>query len=102
MVDKALPGVRQQCCRDDVQLLRREGHRWRLCCGWWAGRVSRQGTWGSRCASHAATRPMVTVATLDASAVRSAGRYCVSPVVSRLGCLQAAVQATTLQFVPSG
>ena len=37
------------------------------------GRVSRQGTWGSSCAGHAATGPMVTAATADASAVRSVG-----------------------------
>ena len=40
--------------------------------------------------------------TVDASAVRSAGQYCLSPVVSRAKCLQAAVQATTPQLVRSG
>ena len=45
---------------------------------------------------------MVTAATVDASAVRSAGLYCLSPVVSRARCLQAAVQATAPQFVRSG
>ena len=39
----------------------------------WRGRVSRQGAWGSRRAGHVATGPMVTPATVDASAVRSAG-----------------------------
>ena len=68
----------------------------------WRGCVSRQGTWGSSCAGHAATGPMVTAATADASAVRSAGLYCRSPVVSRVRCLQAAVQATASQFVTSG
>ena len=43
------------------------------------GCVSRQGTWGSSCAGHAATGPMVTAATADASAVRSVGLYCRSP-----------------------
>ena len=66
------------------------------------GRVSRQGTWGSSCAGHAATGPMVTAATADASAVRSVGLYCQSPVVSRARCLQAAIQATAPQFVQSG
>ena len=69
--------------------------------GWW-GCVSRQGTWGSSCAGHAAPGPMVTAATADASAVRSAGLCCLSPVVSRARCLQAAVQATAPQFVQSG
>ena len=64
--------------------------------------MSRQGTWGSSCASHTATGPMVTTATVDASAVRSAGLYSLSPVVSRARCLQAAVQATAPQFVTSG
>ena len=41
--------------------------------GGWQGSVSRQGTWGSSCTGHAATGPMVTAATADASAVRSAG-----------------------------
>ena len=45
---------------------------------------------------------MVTAATVDASAVRSAGRYCLSPMVSPVRCLQAAVQATDPQFVRSG
>ena len=45
--------------------------------------------------------PMVTAATVDASAVWSAGRYGLSSVVCRARCLQAAVQATTLQFVRS-
>ena len=45
---------------------------------------------------------MVTAVTVDTSAVRSAGLYCLSPVVSRARCLQAAVQATTPQFVRSG
>ena len=49
-----------------------------------------------------ATGPMVTAATADASAVRSAGLYCRSPVVSRARCLQAVIQATALQFVTSG
>ena len=66
------------------------------------GRVSRQGTWGSSCAGHAATGPMVTAATADATAVRSVGLYCRSPVVSRARCLQAAIQATAPQFVQSG
>ena len=44
----------------------------------------------------------MTAATAAASAVRSAGLYCLSPVVSRARCLQAAVQATTQQFVQSG
>ena len=66
------------------------------------GCVSRQGTWGSSCAGHAATGPMVTAATADASAVRSVGLYCRSPVVSRARCLQAAIQATAPQFVTSG
>ena len=66
------------------------------------GRVSRHGTWGSSCAGQAATGPMVTAATADASAVRSVGLYCRSPVVSRARCLQAAIQATTPQFVQSG
>ena len=35
-------------------------------------------------------------------AMRSAGLYCLSPVVSRARCLQAAVQATAPQFVTSG
>ena len=65
----------------------------------WRGRMSRQGTWGSRHTGHAA---MVTAATVDASAVRSAGRYCLSPVVSRVRYLQSAVQATTPQFMRSG
>ena len=66
------------------------------------GCVSRQGTWGSRCAGDAASGPMVTAATADASAVRPAGLYRRSPVVSRARCLQAAIQATALQFVTSG
>ena len=66
------------------------------------GCVSRQGTWGSSCAGHAATGPMVTAATADASAVRSVGLYCRSPVVSRARCLQAAIHATGPQFVTSG
>ena len=66
------------------------------------GRVSRQGTWGSSCAGHATTEPMVTAAIADASAVRSVGLYCRSPVVSRARCLQAAIQATAPQFVQSG
>ena len=66
------------------------------------GCVSRQGTWGSSCAGHAATGPMVTAATADASDVRSVGLYCRSPVVSRARCLQAAIQATAPQFVQSG
>ena len=68
----------------------------------WRGCKSRQETWGSSCTGHAATGPMVTAATADASAVRSAGLYCLSPVVSRARCLQAAVQATAPQFVQSG
>ena len=68
----------------------------------WRGCVSRQGTRGSSCAGHAATGPMVTTATADASAVRSAGLYCLSPVVFRARCLQAAVQATAPQFVQCG
>ena len=44
----------------------------------------------------------MTAATADASAVRSVGLYCRSPVVSRARCLQAAIQATALQFVQSG
>ena len=44
----------------------------------------------------------MTAATADASAVRSVGLYCRSPVVSRARCLQAAIQATALQFVTSG
>ena len=68
----------------------------------WRGCVSPQGTWGRSCAGHAATGPMVTAATADASALRSAGLYCLSPVVSRARCLQAAVHATAPQFVQSG
>ena len=68
----------------------------------WRGRVSRQGTWGSKRAGHAATGPMLTAATVDASAVRSAGLYCLIPAVCRARCPQAAVQATTPQFVRSG
>ena len=64
--------------------------------------MSRQGTWGSSCAGHAATGPMVTAAITEASAVRSAGPYCLSSVVSRARCLQAAVQASAPQFVTSG
>ena len=67
---------------------------WRRC-------VSRQGMWGSNCAGHAATGPMVTAATADASAVQSACLYCLSLVVSRARCLQAAVQATAPQFLQS-
>ena len=44
----------------------------------------------------------MTAATVDASAMPSAHRYCLSPVVSRARCLQAAVQANTPQFVRSG
>ena len=65
------------------------------------GRVSRQGTWGSSCTGHGASGPMLTAATVAASAVRSVGLYCLSPVVSRARCLQAAVQATAPQFVRS-
>ena len=68
----------------------------------WPSCASQQGTWGSSCAVGAATGPNVTAATADASAVRSAGLYCLSPVVSRAMCLQAAVQATAPQFVQSG
>ena len=68
----------------------------------WRGCVSRQEMWGSSCAGHAATGPMVTAVTADASAVRSAGLYCLSPVVSPARCLQAAVQATAPQVVQSG
>ena len=67
----------------------------------WRGCVSRQGTWGSRRTGHAPTGPMVTATTVEASAVRSAGLYCLSPVVSLVRCLQAAVR-TTPQFVQSG
>ena len=67
----------------------------------WRGRVSPQGTWGSSCAGHAATGPMVTAATVDASAVRSVGLYCLSPAVSQARCLQAAVRATAPHFVRS-
>ena len=66
------------------------------------GCVFRQGTWGSSCAGYTATGPMVTAGTADASAVRSAGLYCRSPVVSRARCLQAAIQATAPRFVTSG
>ena len=45
---------------------------------------------------------MLTAAIVDASAVRSVGLYCLSPVVYRARCLQAAIQATALQFVQSG
>ena len=55
----------------------------------WRGCMLRQGTWRRSCASHAATGPMVRAATADAGAVRSAGLYCLSPVVSRARCLQA-------------
>ena len=65
----------------------------------WRGRVSRQGTWGSSPAGHAATGPMVTAATVDASAMRSAGLYCLSPVVSWVRCLQAAIMSTAPQFL---
>ena len=68
----------------------------------WQGGVSRQGTWGSSCAGHAATSPMLTGTTVDASAVRSVGLYCLSPALSRARCLQAAVQATAPQLVQSG
>ena len=68
----------------------------------WQGCVLRQGTWGSSCAGHAATGPMVAAVTADASTVRSAGLYCLIPVVSRARCLQAAVQATAPQLVTSG
>ena len=61
--------------------------------------MSRQGSWGSSCTGHAATGPMVTAATVDASAVRSARPYCLIPAVSQARCLQAAVQATTPQFL---
>ena len=67
----------------------------------WRGRVSRQGTWGSRRTGHAATGSMVTAATVDASAVRSAGRYRLIPAVFGVRCLQAAVQSTTPQFMRS-
>ena len=66
------------------------------------GCASWQGTWGSKRASKATKGPMVTAATVDASALRSAGRCGLSPLVSRARCLRAAVQATTLQFVRSG
>ena len=66
------------------------------------GCMSRQGTWGSSCAGHAATGPMVMAATADASTVRSVALYCRSPVVSRARCLQAAIQATAPQFVTCG
>ena len=68
----------------------------------WRAHASRQGTWGSKRAGHAAMGPMVTAATVDASAVRSAGRYGLSPVVTWARCLQTAAQATTPQFVRSG
>ena len=44
----------------------------------------------------------MTAATVDASAMRSAGLYCLIPAVSRAWCLQAAVQATSPQFMRSG
>ena len=65
----------------------------------WRGRATWQGTWGSKRAGQAATGPMVTAATMDHSAVQSAGWYGLSPVESRARCLQAAVQAATLQLV---
>ena len=68
----------------------------------WRGRVSWQGMWGSSCAGHAATGPMVMAPYVDASAVRSAGLCCLSPAVSPARCLQAAVQATAPQFLRSG
>ena len=40
----------------------------------------------------------MTAATADARAVRSAGLYCLSPVVSRARCLQAAVQASAVRL----
>ena len=67
----------------------------------WRGRAPWQGSWGSKCADQAATGPMVTAATVDASAVRSDGRYGLSSVVSRASRLQAAVQAATPQFLGS-
>ena len=85
VVDKAFPAVRQQRCRDSVQLLRCEGRCWCVRRGWFAGSCILAGAWGSRRAGHAATGPMVTVATVDASAVRSADRYGLSPVVSGRG-----------------
>ena len=99
VVDKTLPTVRQQRGCDDLQLFSREGCPWCVRCGRLAG--PQQGTWGSR-RTGAATGLMVTAATVDASAVRSAGRYCLSPVVARARWLQAAVQAATLQFVRCG
>ena len=78
-VDEAIPAVLEKRCCDDVQLLCREGRRWRVRRGWLAGSRILAGTWGSRRAGHVATNPMVTDATVDASAVRSAGRYCLSP-----------------------
>ena len=45
---------------------------------------------------------MMTAATVDASAMRFVGLYCLSPAVSRARCLQAAAQATAPQFVRSG
>ena len=68
----------------------------------WRCRVSRQGPWGSSCAGHATNVPMVPAATMDASTVRFVCLYCLSPVVSRERCLQAAVQATAPQFLRSG
>ena len=67
----------------------------------WRGCVSRQETWGSSCAGHAAAGPMVTAVTAGPGAVRSAGLYCLSPVVSPARYLQAAVQATAPEFVQS-
>ena len=92
VVDKALPTVRQQRCREDVQLLCREERCWRVRCGRLAGsRIP------ARDVGQQAHRPrrhgfMVTAACVDASAVRSTSQYCLSPVVFRVRCLQAAVQ----------
>ena len=99
VVDKTLPAVRQYRRRDDSQLFHREGCRWCVRCGRLVGRRVPAVTWRSRLIGDAANGPMVTAATVDASAVLSAGQYCLSPVVSRARCLQAAVQATTPQFI---
>ena len=68
----------------------------------WRGHVSPQGTLGSICVGHAAMGPMVTATTVDASAVWSAGLYCLSPTVSRARCLQAAVRVVASPLLYRG
>ena len=71
-------------------------------CCWLAGPRVSAGDVGQQLRWPSCTGPMVTATTVDASAVRSVGLYCLSPAVSRVRCLRAAVQATALQFVRSG